>query len=219
MNRKALLEILWNGIMNSKIESGEEIIQPHLLDQIAAQIMKDKPDITPYTPIPNVRRFRIEALAPHHPIFLKAGIKKREFKPEMEFDPYWNKRMNNHVKNQFARMKKARNNPALFWRIANWLLHTSVSYQVICINHVLNQWHRKMNYRKVWDVICKMRTMDYNKYPYHITMIPKPNGEERPLGVPNPEWRIYLHGLQNIIMLWLSPLIADQQHGFYKKRG
>lgn len=63
-------------------------------------------------------------------------------------------------------------------------------------------------------------SINLSKYEYSVVYIPKEGTDElRPLGVPSMRWRIYLHGLQNILVIFLSPYISGNQHGFYPGRG
>lgn len=50
-------------------------------------------------------------------------------------------------------------------------------------------------------------------------MIPKANGKMRSLGVPSAAWRLYLAGLNQILLVWLSSFQHKNQHGFIPKRG
>lgn len=49
--------------------------------------------------------------------------------------------------------------------------------------------------------------------------IPKPDGGTRTLGIPSLSWRLYQHGLERILQVWLHPYSHPYQHGFLSSRG
>jgi hypothetical protein len=173
----------------------------------------------PYKPLPNVEDFRVKFVSPLDPILEASGIKKRIASAELESTPYRNRAMNRYVKYQFIRLNKSRANPDRFWKIATHLLFRSHSYRTMCVNHVYPQWQRRYKYNVIKHILSSLWTLNLHKYTYKTKFIPKANGEYRPLGVPAPAWRILLHGLNNIMLVWLTPYIHPEQHGFTPKRG
>lgn len=96
---------------------------------------------------------------------------------------------------------------------------SSTSYLTICLNAVYPGWYKNRSYGRVWRIIHQVIRLNHYHYRYKIVPIPKPDGDFRKLGVPTPAWRIYLHGWNNLLMIWLHPYIPSTQHGYYPKRG
>jgi hypothetical protein len=217
-NKKTIFNNLWAIVMKKLNNSG--VFAPYTKLSVESQRMFDKMSyVYPYTPLPNVETFRITFLHPHDKILKKSNIIKRVKEAEKESTPYMNKSMNRYVRHQFSTLNKNRNNPRKFWKIAYQLMTHSHSYKTICFNHVFKGWHRKYKYHVVKNILKSFWELNKKKYQYKITLIPKPNGESRPLGIPTPAWRVYLHGMNNILMVWLSPYVHPEQHGFYPGRG
>jgi retron-type reverse transcriptase len=127
--------------------------------------------------------------------------------------------MNRYVRYQFTQLNKNRHNPRVFWCIANTLLFKSHSYRTMCFNHVYPNWHRKFKYSVVKNILISLANLNLKSYRYKTVHIPKADGSTRPLGVPSPAWRVFLHGLNNILLVWLSPYLHPSQHGFRPGRG
>jgi hypothetical protein len=70
--------------------------------------------VFPQKRIPNVRKFRVQALSNYHPIFEEAGIRKREFAPVIDCENYINKSQNRYIKHQLTRLNRNRGNPVVF---------------------------------------------------------------------------------------------------------
>lgn len=177
------------------------------------------PPIFPQKRIPNVRNFKVKALSNHHPIFEEAGIKKREFSPLMEYENYVNKSQNRYIKHNIIRLNKLRSNPTAFWHVGEILMNKSSAFASLMVHDVYPSWYRKESYGTIWNAVQGYRKLDLTHYDYHEKAIPKPDGTSRYLGVPSPSWRLYLHGLQLLLQIWLSPYSSPDQHGYIIKKG
>jgi len=215
-NQGTLFKTLWAIVMKQLNKSCEYALRAQLEKIIKYSGVKP---VYPYKPLPNVREFKVTITSPYDPILLASGIKKRLYEAEKESTPYRNRSMNRYVRYQFDRLNKNRHNPKIFWSIATHLLFHSHAYRVICFNHVFPNWHRKYKYSVVKNILASLDKLSLNKYRYKTVMIPKGNGETRPLGVPAPAWRVLLHGLNNVLVVWLSPYTHPSQHGFLPGRG
>lgn len=175
--------------------------------------------VNPVKPLPNVKHFTVKVSGPNHPILEVAGILKRLHSPLIESENYRNGRINRYVKYQINRLNSCRDNPRLFWSISKQLMR-STSYLVTCFNNVNSGWHRNKAYGEVINLIKRVKTLNTNKYEYKIVETPKGDtGETRPLGVPSIPWRVYLHGWNNLLLIYMSLYVPETQHGFYPGRG
>jgi len=173
----------------------------------------------PQKNLPNVRKFKVSVTQGYHPILMKKNIRKREYPPLIDSEQHSNKSINRYLHHQFLRLNKSRNNSRLFWRIAETLLNRSSGFSVLLLHEVFPGWHRKHPYGKIWKMMTAFRKINLLHYKFREKAIPKASGGHRYLGIAPDHWRLYLHGLQLILHVWLSPYRHPSQHGFMKGKG
>lgn len=185
--------------------------------------------------LPAVRNFRIE-LGKEDALFKAFKMRLKEG-GKLKFETYSpNIHINRYVWHMVGRMHAAMllKDFNKFWKIAKMLMN-SRAYTICCTNHTLKGWHRKYSYGKVKKIV---RKVEYLATPFYWpgeaqlrrAYIPKMVADKdsplgvrikgwRPLGVPSPEWRIYMHMFQNILTMWLGPHITENNHGFLPGKG
>lgn len=188
---------------------------------ISAYTPAENPGLNPCKKIPNVQSFKVTRLSNYHPTLLKVGIRKRETHPQFETVPYINHSINRYLEHQFIRLNKCRNvNPDLYWLISEHLLKRSSCFMALCLYETDSGWHRTRSYEDIWKYIRSARELNFSSYEHYLVQIDKPGtNEKRPLNVPTYSWRLFLHGLNNILMVWLDSYQSLYQHGFLKHRG
>lgn len=171
--------------------------------------------------IPNARKYTITQLSDYHPIFLEAGIEKRQFEPIKEVEGYSNKELNRYIRYQFWRAKQYLKNgsPGNYWRHLN-PLRNSDAIRILAFHRVFPGWHRNMSLKSLKGIIRRnLRLTSDSEYRYWKVGIAKANGETRWLGVPGKEWRIELFILNSILQEYNERFDHPHQHGFIRQRG
>lgn len=174
----------------------------------------------PFKRLSNVRNFEVE-LNDYDPLFAKYGVRKR-IAPNLKYEPHNNNKLNRYAYHQLKRLQGA--NSLAYWRIAMHMIRKSDIFFVIALNHVFPRWHRNMRMSSVmrlFNSVRKIANAPYSRLDYKRVYIPKQNGELRPLGVPKPEWRMYLHMVNQFLVNYLDSrgYLSPEQHGFRPNRG
>jgi len=203
----------------------------------SGQMMKELPEnksnkygMGPWKWLPNCSDFKVE-LEGYDPLYEMHGIKKR-WRTRKWHKAFRNNQMNRYLRHQFNRLKIAREerNHKKYWVIGNQLLGRSTTFGLQSIHHVYPRYHRTLPYKVVLQLIWGMHRIgqgNSKKLDFKRVYIPKTatggkitaDKGYRPLGVPTPEWRIYLHQLNNLLIYWLEGKMHINQHGFLPGRG
>lgn len=174
----------------------------------------------PFKLLPNVRHFSIR-IRMLDKFWNLLGIRKR-LKPIIKIYPYKNRQMNRYLIHQLRRMHYKERK--VFWRMADHLIKKSDVFLCIAINHVIPKWSRNLNVNSIIPLAKRVRRVANEqdaKLIYKRIYIEKANGGIRDLGVPSPVWRIYLHMMNQLLVLYLEKInfLKDEQPGFRPHRG
>lgn len=178
-----------------------------------------------FSPLPNVRKFRLR-VSMWDEILLKFGIRKN-FDPVTEIINYRNRSANRYMNHQLIRLEKhaikaRKGQKSAYWVIANALIKRSLTFRIAALHHVFPKWYKD---HPLWWVakilldVGKLALDQSAELDYARVYILKEGGKYRPLGVPSPKWRIYLHMQAQFISFLVDPELNDNQHGFRPGRG
>lgn len=109
-----------------------------------------------------------------------------------------------------------------YWILSNALMKRSICFRLMALHHVFPKWYKDLPATLVVNLLAKVGILandPFVRLDYARVYIEKANKEWRPLGVPSPVWRIYLHMMTQFTSYLLDPLLSDGQHGFRPNRG
>jgi hypothetical protein len=169
---------------------------------------------SPWTFIPNVSDAKIIMGVEHPSLDRRVGTR-------MESEPYKNKGINKYMKHMVRTLEKNRGKKA-YWVIAEMLLKKSHVFRLAAINHVYPTWYKTIKYKDLKFLVETLEgvmvtpgvPMDFTRF-----YVKKANGKLRPIGAPDPIWRIVLH-MANALLVWFyEPKLDDEQHAYRPGRG
>lgn len=180
----------------------------------------DRTKPRPWHTIPNIKDFEIE-LRPFDWLLSLFGITKR-LPSKTTLYTWYNGNANVYLDYMFKRLSKqvSMKRYDLAERTM-WVLMNSTSYQVASMNYVFKNWHRELTWKEVRILVKqvdKLAKKAASSIEFSRAYIPK--GESwRPLGVPTPAWRVYLHMYNNLLVEWRNVTEPGNQHAYLPGKG
>lgn len=212
---------LKNRYLDNILENLSEAMKDPNVSDVRAKL-KGRILDSPWSRIPDCSELSVNVGIPS-PIFAHYGIIKK-VNTTITITPWKNGDMNRYLEHQMIRLKKCRDEGQneLYWHISWLCMKRSNTFRVSGISHVFNNWHRNyplnfiMNVNRLASLIInqKLTNLEYKR-----VYIEKGEKGWRPLGVPRPEWRLFLHMLSNFITYFVSTKISHSQHGFLPGKG
>lgn len=207
-------------VVDNAVREMESI--PWVKEHLLTKKIRVKGLITSWERIPSISKFTIK-LGPWHPMLRMIGVSHRT-PNQFEFESGSGRKANQFMKYQIKRLLKYKEQGEgrKFWKLVYILMRESTAFRVSAVNHVFYNWYKK---KSLWFILNVNRKADKilkeldTKMEYHRVYIEKQNGKYRPLGVPEPEWRLVLHMLNNFIHLWIGDHLLPSQHGFQPGKG
>jgi hypothetical protein len=195
-------------------------------EKVMELLMSDKGQATkprrignsPWVRLPNTSSFKI-IVNVYDPLLQIFDVNKRR-DPALEFEAYRNKNMNKYLEHMVTRLDNARDNPKLYWTIAEILLRRSNTFRVAAINHVFRNWYKNYPLGFILNVnrkVSKLINQKISVMEYTRVYIEK-GDTFRPLGVPAPEWRVLLHMYSNFLTFFLYKDLPHQ-HAYIPGKG
>lgn len=216
------MKFAWKRIFK-KVHSNDHTLIGAMEEIVEAKAnLKRRKEYSPFRAFPDVSSVRIE-VSIWDPLFQKYGLKRRSAPGTMHYVKYENKSLNRYKLRCIKRLKKNKNNNKIYWSIVCHLLLRSRIFFLDALRHVNPHFHRNMKFfevLKLWKEYKKVAHASWPEIDYKRVYILKTNNiDYRGLGVPTMVWRIYLHLLNQFLVLKFDDIISPSQHGFRPFRG
>lgn len=140
-------------------------------------------------------------------------------------NPDVNKKANAYLDYQYNRMIRAirTGNAKLFFAIGLSLLKRSTAFRLALIHHGLPRgWYLRYSTKAIMRISRRVSFLVVSgetKTKLHRFYVPKANGKLRPIGAPDPEWKIIMYAHSWLLKNWLEPYWQEPQHGFRPGKG
>jgi Reverse transcriptase (RNA-dependent DNA polymerase) len=178
---------------------------------------------SPFRFLPNCKDFNIDTTG-FDGLALKYNLEKK-LPPKLEIRPYNNYDLNKifRIKILYIQRKAHSGDFDLAWSMCQTMMRTSTTLFISSLKNIKPHFHRDLSLETLIKLHQDVRKLAYFSHvkpiEYKRMYIKKANGKLRPLGVPTLEWRIYLHMLNNMLLILFSSQIPTWQHGFQPFKG
>lgn len=138
--------------------------------------------------------------------------------------PFVSQKGNKYLKYQYNRMERARNsgNSKLYWAIGLNLLKNSKFFRLALMRHSLKGWYYCFSIMKIMKInfelnkILKLGLVEAKSNRFYV---PKANNKLRPIGAPEPAWKLVSAAMNLFLLNWVEPVWLNRQHAYRPNKG
>lgn len=169
--------------------------------------------------VENVQKWFFEG---PHPILNHLGEEKY-FKKLLQFtfNDEDREEMNRYIIKNLTRLEKyaREDKPEQFTSLAKILSNRSKLFRMKMLENGIKDWWKESPKAmgNIWISVNYILLKGKYNFRFKRIMIPKGNGEMRPLAVPDKEWRVVSRWMLDLFQIWISPrekvLLNDYQFG------
>jgi hypothetical protein len=202
---------LGNSVMKEHWNSVQELI---IKERTSRRVKGRLGDKSPWMYIANVADLKISLGTFEPSLNRRVGTK-------MESIPYRNKGLNQYLGHIVKTLEKHRDKPS-YWKLAELMLRKSMVFRLASINHVFPTWYKDMKWSDLQFLITTLEGALLTAGPPMDTTrfyVEKANGKLRPIGAPDPLWRIVLNMTNSFLVWFMEPIHQECQHAYRPGRG
>jgi hypothetical protein len=184
----------------------------------------EKLDYSPFKKVPDIKSFEIQ-ISNYDVLYAACGIRKR-WAPKLSFTPGKNRSINRYILNQKIRLSQLaiKGDSEAFFEVSRFLVKYSKCFFISQLSHSYKNWHREYSWRWVKRLYANYKHLaqiSATQLDYKRVFIPKSEHKNRPLGVPEPCWIMYLGLWNRFFMLYFMSrnIIQKNQHAYLPGKG